>query len=224
MLSSPKIIVGARDSLLSQRQVEEVYEEIRRFCPDLEFDPLFVKSMGDLDKKTSLRTLDKSDFFTREIDEMVLNGVCRIAIHSAKDLPHPLKEGLYVAALTRGVDSSDSLVIKGNEKLTKGSIVATSSFRREEVVRMLFPEVDFVDIRGTIQERLEFLDCGQVDGVVVAEAALIRLELTHRSRISLPGQAAEMQGRLAVVVRADDKQMRALFSKIHDEESALSGT
>ena len=84
------ITVGARGSPLSRIQVEEVYAEIRGNHPNILFHPIFVDTLGDQDKKTSLRNLNKTDFFTREIDQMLLAGECRIAIHSAKDLPEPL--------------------------------------------------------------------------------------------------------------------------------------
>lgn len=205
-----EITVGARSSPLSRKQVEELYAELKVYHPYVVFKPLFVETVGDRDKITSLRTLDKTDFFTRDIDEMLLRGECRLGIHSAKDLPEPLPKGIVLAALTKGVDPSDSLVMKG-ETLPENGIVATSSVRREECVRLLFPTARFVDLRGTIQERLAKLDRGEVDGVVVAEAALIRLGLTHLSRITLPGETAPLQGRLAVTVRADDKEMMDLF-------------
>lgn len=180
---------------------------MQREYPHLLFAPIFIKTSGDCDRTTSLRTLDKSDFFTREIDEMLLKGECRLAIHSAKDLPEPLPKGLKLVALTKGVDPSDSLVLRQGEQLGAKKIVATSSVRREEMVRLLFPDVDFVDIRGTIGERLAKLEKGEVDGVVIAEAALIRLELTHLNRISLPGETAPFQGRLAIIARADDHEI-----------------
>ena len=117
---------------------------------------------------------------------MLLKGECRLAIHSAKDLPDPLPKGLCLAALTKGVDSSDSLVFREGEKLPPNGVVATSSERREECVRLLYPDARFVDLRGNIQQRLSLLIQGRVDGVVVAEAALIRLGLTHLNRIKLP--------------------------------------
>lgn len=209
----PRFIkVGARNSPLSKRQVEEVYRELTSFFPEIVFETLYVKTMGDKDRVTSLRTLDKTDFFTREIDGMTLKGECRIGIHSAKDLPDPLAHGLELIALTKGVDSSDSLVFRPGEGLKKGSKIATSSFRREQSVLDLENEVQFVDIRGTIEERLAKLDRGEVDGVVIAEAALIRLGLTHLNRITLPGETAPLQGRLAIVARQNDEEMRILFA------------
>lgn len=183
--------VGARSSPLSRVQVEEVKREFH-----LDFEVVWVETRGDLDKTTSLRGLEKTDFFTRELDQMLLKGEIDAAIHSAKDLPDPLPQGLWVAALSRGVDPRDSLVIKKKPVKT----IATSSLRREKIVRHLFPDALFVDLRGTIQERLE----QEVDALVIAEAALIRLQLTHLERIFLPGPSAPLQGKLAIVCRTGE--------------------
>ena len=213
-----KIVVGARSSPLSRVQCEEVETELRSHHPEVAFDPVWVKTMGDLDKKTSLRTLGQSDFFTRELDQMLLSGEIRIAIHSAKDLPEPLPYGITLVALTRGVDPRDSLVLRPGERLEtlpRGAVIATSSERREETVRELRSDVCFIDLRGTIGERLEKLEKGEADGVVVAEAALIRLKLTHLNRIFLPGETAQHQGRLAILARSEDEEMRLFFAVVN---------
>lgn len=191
--------VGARSSPLSRAQVEEVQKEF-----GLEFDVQWVETRGDKDRITSLRDLDRTDFFTRELDEMLLRGDVDAVIHSAKDLPDPMPDGLEVVILTKGLDPRDSLVYK---KLPI-EVVATSSERREDAVRKLFPKCSFVDLRGTIHERLLYLE-GDVDGVVVAEAALIRLKLTHLNRIFLPGTTTDLQGRLAIVCRKNSTSVFA---------------
>ncbi len=196
--------VAARDSPLSRAQVEEVQEE---FLGEISFIPIYVKTTGDLDKTTSLRDLEKTDFFTRQIDELLLRGECRAAIHSAKDLPDPLPKGLVIAKLTRGKDPADVLVLREGETLErvpKGAKIATSSIRREENVRQILKEVTFVDIRGTIQERYAKLKSGEVEGVVMAEAAILRLKMNW-NRFPLPGEVHPLQGKLAIVVREEDE-------------------
>lgn len=215
------IEVGARASKLSQAQVWEVHHELIKSHPDVEFVPHWVTTTGDQDLKTSLRTLEKTDFFTREIDALQLDGKIRISIHAAKDLPEPMKEGLVVVALTRGVDPSDSLVyvfshVRYNTgPLPYGALIGTSSIRREKNLLEWRPDLKCIDIRGNIEQRLALLDERKVDGVVVAEAALIRLNLTHRNRIPLKGEVAPLQGRLAIVARTDDEEMRELFRVIN---------
>lgn len=212
-----KIIAGARSSPLSKVQFEEVRDLLCSHHPDVVLAPTFVSTIGDRDKETSLRTMGQTDFFTREIDQLLLDGVCRIGIHSAKDLPDPLHDGLVIVAITQGIDPSDSLVLREGESLEtlfSGARIATSSIRREEAVTALRSDLTFVDIRGTIAERIGKLEQKEVDGVVVAEAALIRLRLTHLNRIRIPGITTPMQGRLAVVAREGDECIQELFTCI----------
>lgn len=206
-----KVRIGARPSPLSKRQVEEVAEELSSIYPDLQLEPVYLETRGDRDQVTSLRRLGRSDFFTRELDELLLAGGCRVAVHSAKDLPEPMAERLTVVALTRGVNPTDSLVLREGESLRPQMVIATSSDRRAEVIRSICPDPIIVDIRGNVNERLRQLHKGRVDGVVVAEAALIRLKLTDCNRLTLPGETAAYQGQLAVVARTDDEEMAALF-------------
>lgn len=206
------ITLAARDSLLSKAQVEEVITFLSHNYPHLSFYSLFIKTQGDFDKKTSLRILEKTDFFTKEIDDLVLDKKCDAGIHSAKDLPEPLRRGLCIAIITPCLDPRDALVYKNN--IPKEPLIGTSSFRRERNVQLLFPKARFVDIRGTIHERLSELDKQCLDGIVIAEAALIRLKLTSLSRIYLPGDTTPLQGSLAIVIREDNDQMKELFKPL----------
>jgi hydroxymethylbilane synthase len=208
------IKVGARASSLSKAQVQEVLHEIQQLNPQIEFECIYQETTGDKDRLTSLRTLGKTDFFTKEIDDLLLKGGCRIAIHSAKDLPEPIPNGLALAAITHGMDSADVVILRSGENfhtLPPGAKIATSSHRREELVKQLRKDLTFCDLRGTIEERLALLDQGQADGIVVAEAALIRLGLTHLNRMRLEGETVPNQGRLAILCRTEDSEMLTLF-------------
>jgi hydroxymethylbilane synthase len=219
-----KLTVGARSSPLSRVQVEEVLQELREFHPQVEFIPICMQTTGDKDQKTSLRTLEKTDFFTKEIDALQLSGGCRISIHSAKDLPDPLPKGLVLVALTKGVDPSDVIVLREHETLQSlplGAKIGTSSVRRETNIKALRSDLVCVDIRGNIQTRLSLLDEGYVDGLVMAEAALIRLKLTHLNRIQLPGERAQLQGQLAVIALETDQEMLQLFSCIDTRQNSI---
>ena len=212
-----KIYAGARSSPLSRKQMSEIIEALRPHHPELLLEALWVETKGDKDKKTSLRGMGKTDFFTQELDNLLLEGKIRIAVHSAKDLPEPLPQGIAIAALTAGIDPSDSLMLREGyslETLPSGATIATSSLRREEMVKQLRPDLRFIDLRGTIQERISLIEKGAADGVVVAEAALIRLELTHLNRVKLPGETVPGQGKLAVLAKSDDHEMKKLFSCI----------
>lgn len=212
-----KIVVGARGSQLSIKQVEEVFEALKCLAPQVGFEPIWVKTSGDLDLKASLRTLDKTDFFTREIDQLQLQGKCRISIHSAKDLSEPLPTGLKVVALTKGQDSRDVLVMRPGERLEtlkKEGIIGSSSHRRDQMLSRLREDLQYQEVRGPIEKRLEKLFNGEIEGLIVAEAALIRLGLTHLNRIFLIGETAPLQGKLAIVAREDDAEMEHLFAPL----------
>lgn len=213
MPSSLKITVGGRGSPLSKAQVKEVLAEIQQFHPYIDFEPYWIATTGDKDLKASLRSLEKTDFFTREIDDLQLQGHFRLSIHSAKDLPDPLRPGLMMVALTRGVDPSDSLLYNV-DPLPYGALIGTSSLRREENLRQWRPDLRCVDVRGNINQRIALVDEGKLDGLIVAEAALIRLGLTHRRRHKMEGAIAVTQGQLAVIAREDDMEMRQLFACI----------
>lgn len=207
--------VGARSSNLSRAQIKEVLEALQKYYPHVCFDVHYMSTVGDRDQKTSLRTLDRTDFFTKDIDAWVLQGRGRLGIHSAKDLPLPLTKGLQLFCLTKGIDPSDSLVLRPHETLSSlppGAWIATSSVRREEAVRQLRTDLCFCDIRGTIEQRLTQLETTDIHGVVVAEAALIRLGLQHLNRIPIPGKTIEGQGQLAVIGREEDQDIKALFA------------
>lgn len=213
-----QISVAARGSCLSRIQVQEVYQELQAIYPNMIFTPVWTQTVGDCNLDVSLRFFNKTDFFTREVDQLVLSGVCRVGIHSAKDLPEPLAQGLKTVAITLGVDARDVLVLPPHQRidtLPKKARIATSTLRREKAIKTLRRDLICVEIRGVIEERLACLDRGEIDGLVVAEAALIRLKLTHLNRLFLVTDVAALQGRLAVVARQDDEEMRQIFSAIH---------
>lgn len=204
-----KIVVGARGSKLSRKQVKEVMGKL-----GVDYRVDYVETVGDRDLKSSLRPMDKTDFFTREIDQKILEGSCDVGIHSAKDLPEPLPEGLKLIALTEGVSASDSLVMRegeGLKQLKRGALIGSSSFRRDKAVKQLRPDLKCIEVRGSVDARLSMLNRGEVDGLVVAEAALIRLGLAETNRMILPGKTAALQGKLAVVGREESSEMEALF-------------
>lgn len=211
--------IGARPSPLAQIQVEEVVEALKQAYPSILFSIQLssIHTQGDLDQKTSLKSLNKTSFFTQEIDSALLAGKIRLGIHSAKDLPEPLPSGVKLICLTKGLNPSDALVLRENEHLENlpiGSRIGTSSLRREIAVLLLRPDFIISDIRGTIGERLQKLTNGTLDGVVVAEAALIRLGLTHLNRIFLPDCHTPLQGQLAVLARENDLEMARLFAPL----------
>ena len=214
MLHLSKIKVCSRDSNLAKAQVQEIYELISSHYPEIVYETTYLKSCGDLDLLTSLRDMSKTDFFTKKIDEKVLDGSCDMAVHSAKDLPEKLPPGLTIAYITDGIDPRDALVIKPQALPKIDPLVATSSVSRELAVKKLYPQAKFCDLRGTIEQRLAKLNDEKIDAVVVAEAAIIRLKLTSLTRVYLSGATTEGQGKLAVVVKNHHLELLDLFASI----------
>lgn len=195
---------ASRSSPLARAQCEECFALLKTFYPTLKPSVTYVESYGDKDLSRSLRDMGQTDFFTREVDALVQQDACDIALHSAKDLPNPLSEGLNLIALTRSIDATDSLVLRPGETLASlpsGARIAASSLRREEEVLKLRGDLTCIDVRGTIEGRLALLADGRADGVVVAHAALLRLKLQHLNYITLPGQTAALQGSLALIAK-----------------------
>jgi len=211
------VLLASRKSPLALAQVKEILEEMQKFHPKIEFETIQVDTTGDIDLQSSLRTMGSTDFFTKQIDELLLSSKCDAAIHSAKDLPNPLHPLLEIVAITKGVDACDVIVMKDGMKfatLPTGAKVGACSLRRIEAISKLRSDVEIVDIRGNIGQRLEKLFVGQLDAVVMAKAALIRLDLLHLNYEEIQDQTAPLQGRLAVVARRGDKKIEDLFACI----------
>lgn len=209
---------ASRSSLLARAQVQECLDLLKVFHPSLQSVVQYVEAYGDRDLSRSLRFMGQTDFFTREVDGLVLQDQCDIALHSAKDLPACLPDGLACIALTRSIDSTDSLVLRPGHTLATlppGARIASSSLRREAVVLGLRPDLVCIDVRGPIAERLKLLTEGKAEGVVVAHAALIRLGLDKMvNYITLPGDTTPLQGQLALIAKNTRADLRELVACI----------
>ncbi|PCI75260.1 hydroxymethylbilane synthase [Candidatus Aerophobetes bacterium] len=212
------IKIVARNSKLSKIQVQEVIDELlEKKEKDLTFEKLFLQAQGDKDLATSLKDMDHNDFFTQEIDMCVIEGISDVAIHSAKDLPQQLDENLHIVALTQGVDSADVIVIREGFDLNSLPLharIGSSSKRRDSAIAALRPDFIPVDIRGTIEQRLDLVKTEKLHAVVIAKAALIRLNLTCLNYEEIPGPTAQYQGQLAIVARKDNTAMQSVFASI----------
>ncbi|MDA8774018.1 uroporphyrinogen-III synthase [Chlamydiia bacterium] len=209
--------VGIRASTLSITQ----YHEFCALCNQygIQWSPSQKRytTTGDHDQTTDLRTLGSTNFFTKEIDNALVNGDIDIAIHSAKDLPQTLPDELSIICVTPSQSTRDIIVMSEpshyyntNQHIT----IATSSFNREKAVSSKFKNVTFVPLRGDIQTRLSILKNPDIDGVVIAEAALIRLGIDCPNIIVLDHPTTPGQGSLAVVCRRDDNRWYNYFNSL----------
>lgn len=202
------IRIGSRKSPLALKQVVECLKYIKNiYNTPVTFKQVHLESFGDKHKSISLLNEKVSeDFFTKELDEALLAGTIDIAVHSAKDLPFPLPEGLHLLALTKAFDKSDSIVTHNNIAfidLPERATVGTSSIRRKKQLLELRPDLNIYSIRGTIEERLAYIQDGHCDGVIVATCALIRLALPQINWEKLRIQTHELQGHLALICQKD---------------------
>ena len=209
---------GTRPSPLALKQVEEVQKRL----PSISLETVVIHTRGDKDKVSSLWNEQETDFFTREIESALLDKSIDIAIHSAKDLETDMPEGLVIAAITSSLSPFECLVSRDNRSLRNlrsGAIVGTSSSKRKVALTGFRPDLIVKDIRGNIDERLKQLDDGKFDAIIVAHAALIRLNLEHRITEIIPKEIMEahpLQGRLAVQIRSDRQDLLNIFRGINE--------
>ncbi|MCM8819519.1 MAG: hydroxymethylbilane synthase, partial [Candidatus Omnitrophica bacterium] len=199
--------IGTRRSPLALRQVEEILEGLREFYPDFKARIIGIDTYGDKDRVTPISQVEGTDFFTKEIEEALLRNEIDLAVHSAKDLPDKIPDGLIIVAITKSIDPYDALVVKEGctykslSELPNGAKIGTSSQRRKEQLRKYRNDFVIVDIRGNIEERIYKLDTSvDLDAIVIAAAGLLRLGLEHRITERIPFDILKphpLQGSLA---------------------------
>lgn len=220
--------VGTRGSLLARRQTSWVIAKIKDKFPDIEVKEEIISTSGDWHSEVPLSKLPQigdKGLFTRELEEAIISGAIDLAVHSMKDLPTDLSEGLTVGAVPERANPLDAVITKGEgglDTLPAGSRIGTSSPRRAAQVRRSYPLLEIADIRGNLDTRLRKLEQGQVDALILAAAGLERIAwnpcgyLTIDPEISLP---APGQGALAIEIRQDDALVRQICDEALDDRS-----
>ncbi len=215
--------VGTRTSPLALMQTDEALGYLRKYYTDIKTQVIGIDTYGDKDKATPISEIEGTDFFTREIDEALLKGDIDFAVHSAKDLPDEIHPDLHIAAVTKSIDPYDALVSKDNlkiDELTYGAKIGTSSSRRKNQLKKYRDDFQAIDIRGTIQERLERLNSGSLDAIVVAACALIRLGLQKNITQRIPFEILTphpLQGSLAILTRKKDEDIIRLWKIAYEQ-------
>lgn len=215
--SSRVFRVGTRPSKLAGIQAQDALTRLHAWWPAAAFELIRVSSPGDRDRQTDLRE-SPPDFFTRDLDEAVRRGDIDFAIHSAKDLPDPVADDLDWFWLPWRADPRDALVLRAGASandLPPDAVIGVSSARRADYCRRRFPAARQRPIRGDIEARLRLLDDGEFDAIVLAGAALERLELLHRVTEWIPESQLtppDGQGALAITYRIGDPRLNLLRS------------
>ena len=211
--------IATRGSRLALRQTQRVAELISEISPEIELETVVVSTVGDRDKKTSLQELGGQGVFVTDVQSAVLSGKADIAVHSAKDLSAETSPGLILASVPERVDPRDALVGCFWDDLPKAALIATGSIRRRSHLANLRPDLKFQDLRGNIETRLLRID--DVDAVVVAKAALDRLNLDPERIDTLPVSILLPQvgqGALAIECREEDSELIQMLKKTEDQK------
>jgi len=216
------LIIGSRGSALALAQTTWVKGRILSLFPDAKVGIKVIQTAADRDATASIRSGSATGVFVKEIEQALLAGEIDLAVHSMKDLPTRIPEGLQIAAVPEREDAQDALIaVRGEEvsRLPQGCRVGTGSVRRVAQLTRLFPGARFTPIRGNLDTRLRKLDEGDYDAVVLAAAGLRRLGCGERISLLLPASAclpAPGQGIVAIEVRADDHAVMNAVKRIDD--------
>ena len=222
-----KLVVGSRASSLALTQTRYVIQELRKTNPNTEFVIKKIKTKGDLLLSKDLNKILDKGFFVSEIQNELLHNSIDIAIHSLKDLPYDVNSKLKSFTVTKRQDPMDVLVIKKRlktKKLKDLKLVGTSSIRRQKQIQMIHKDVKVKSLRGNVETRIQKLDKGEYDGIILAAAGLKRLGL--EKRITKYFNVNEMtpaagQGALAVEFRKNDKKTLSILKKIQDKSTEI---
>jgi len=224
-----KLKIASRRSKLAMVQTLWVKDQLERNIPNLEVSIEAMATQGDKILDVALAKIGDKGLFTKELEAQMLVGHADIAVHSLKDLPTNLPNGLKLGCITKREDPSDALVVnKKNdcyklENLPEGSIVGTSSLRRLAQLRNKYPHLVFKDIRGNVITRIEKLDAGEFDCIILAAAGLKRLGFESRIHQIIPSEVslhAVGQGALGIECKSDDKKVLDIINILEDKPTS----
>ena len=217
-----KCRLGTRGSRLARWQADWVAAQLDGIGIDVEI--VLITTTGDARQRGPIEQIGAQGVFTKEIQRALLSGEIDAAVHSLKDLPTESVPGLGLAAVPERESPADVLVSRQGkfDSLPPGACIGTGSIRRRAQLLYARGDLSIEDIRGNVETRLEKLDEGQYDAIVLAEAGLLRLDLQHRisellSRdLVLP---AVGQGALGIETRSDDHHLNKRLSRLNHADS-----
>lgn len=228
--SPPRIIrIASRKSQLALVQTYWVQEQLQKHFPDRTFEVHTMSTQGDKILDVALAKIGDKGLFTKELELGMINQETDFAVHSLKDLPTRLPEGLILGCVTERENPADALVVhekfkdKQLETLPEGAVVGTSSLRRLAQLRHRYPYLTFKDIRGNLNTRLAKLDAGEFDAIILAVAGLQRLGMGDRIHQVIPAEIslhAVGQGALGIECRADDTEVLSLIKVLEHTPTA----
>ncbi len=221
-MSKQTVRIATRKSPLAMWQAEYVRDRLMEAHPGLQVELMGMITQGDKILDSPLAKIGGKGLFVKELEVSMLEGETDIAVHSMKDVPVELPEGLHLAVICKREDPRDAFVsndFKSLAELPQGARVGTSSLRRQCQIRAQRPDLKILDLRGNVNSRLRKLDEGEYDAIILAAAGLIRLGFNERitqfidTDISLP---AIGQGAVGIECRRDDARINALLAPLND--------
>jgi len=224
-MSKKVIKVGSRDSVLAMWQTNFVIEQLKKVTDDYDFEIVSLKTKGDKILDVSLAKIGDKGLFTQELESGLLSGEVAFAVHSMKDMPTELPEGLQMSAVLTRHDPSDALIsdkYQSFAELPQGAKVGTSSLRRKAQLLNARPDLDIHDLRGNLQTRMRKMREENFDAIILAAAGVERLEWHDQIKeklsfdICLP---AVSQGVIGIETRSDDEEIIKLVQLINDKET-----
>lgn len=216
------LIIGTRQSLLALWQSNHIASLLRKQYPDCQVTLKKIVTKGDRILDVPLAQIGGKGLFTKEIETELLDGTVDLAVHSLKDMPTVLPEGLCLTAITTRANVGDAFVSNkyaSFSELPQGAVLGTSSLRRKAQLLAVRPDLKIVDLRGNVDTRLRKLDEGQMDAIILAAAGLERLGHADRIREIIPTTVclpAVGQGALAIECRSNNKEVREMLAFLND--------
>ena len=224
------IVIGTRGSKLALWQAEHIASLIRERFPAIEVNLKKIVTTGDKILDVPLAKIGGKGLFTKELENAMLSGEIDLAVHSLKDMPTELPEGLMLAAITIRADASDAFVsLRYNslDELPQGAKVGTSSLRRRAQILKYRPDLQTVDLRGNLDTRIKKLENKEMDAIILATAGLKRLGLEQYITQILPAAIclpAVGQGALAIETRQNDAEVLSVLEFLNDNDTIAAVT
>ncbi|CEH35826.1 hydroxymethylbilane synthase [Romboutsia lituseburensis] len=219
-----KIVVGTRGSKLAVTQTNWVIDRLKEKNPSVEFEVKIIKTKGDIIQHVSLDKIGDKGLFVKEIEQQLLDGGIDMAVHSMKDMPSSLPEGLKFASIPKREDPRDVLILKEGysslEDLPKGATIGTGSKRRKYQLLNHRPDLNIVPIRGNVDTRIRKIVDENLDGVVLAASGILRVGLEEKISYYLPTDIvvpAPAQGALAIEIRKNEPKIDEVINSLKDE-------
>ncbi|MCO7125186.1 hydroxymethylbilane synthase [Sporolactobacillus shoreicorticis] len=218
------ILVGSRKSKLALAQTYEVIDALLRIEDHFDFSIVHLLTKGDRMKNVPLSNLGGKGVFVKEIERALLDGKIDLAVHSMKDMPTVLPDGLEIISVPKRADARDVLISRTGaslNQLSPGTVIGTGSLRRAAQILHVRPDIKIRHLRGNVDTRLKRLANGDFDAIILAAAGLQRLGLSYQDKllplsVMLP---AAGQGALAVECRSADTELKTLLRKINDDDT-----